>query len=76
MILVGTSKDGPFHNVTTIHLERSAGQKEARKRFVQGDPDVQKALDDGKDVFIAAIPARSWAPQQVRIEQPPPRLHV
>jgi len=76
VILVGGSEKGPFLFETTIHLERSAGQKEARKRFVQQTPAVQESINDGNKVFIAAVPARSWAPQEVRIEQPPPRLHV
>ena len=76
MILVGTGEEGPFQYGGTIHLDKSAGQKEARKRYVQQTADVQKALDQGEEVWVAAIPSRSWAPQQVTIEQPPPRLHV
>jgi hypothetical protein len=76
VILVGDGEEGPFVFKTTVHLERSAGQREARRRFVQQDPEVRTRMDDGEDVFVVAIPARSWAPTQVRIEQPPPRLHV
>ena len=79
MILRGTGPEGPFWKAGTIHLEKSAGQREARKRFVQQTPDVQEALtkeDSDEQVFLAAIPLRSWDPTEIVIEQPPPRLKV
>ena len=76
MILDGPSKDGPFKFCGNVHLERSAGQKEARKRFVQKDGKIQERIENGEKIFLAAVPARSWSPQEVTIEQPPPRLNV
>lgn len=78
MILVGPSAGGPFELGGQVHLERSAGQREARKRWFQSDAakGTREALDEGAKVFIAAIPVRSWQPVQVQIEQPPPRLHI
>jgi hypothetical protein len=78
VILSAEQKGGPWHFQDTVHLERTAGQREARKRWVQNNAEsVEGRLaEEGSKLFLVAIPARSWAPTEVTIEQPPPRLNV
>lgn len=67
------SKDGEHFELAPESVVAN-GQAAARREFVSRNPSgVEKACEEGR-LFLAAIPATSWHPTEVRVERPQPRI--
>lgn len=76
VVLGAFGSDAGFLVVDTVVIRGNGGQREARKRAYETSKRVREAVAQGEEVFLAAVPASSWKPQLVKLEQREPRLLV
>lgn len=75
-VLAAPEEEGPYTHVGTFQIDGNGGQQAARKKAFQHTTQLQERVRKGETVFLAAVPASSWKPTPVTLEQREPKLNI